>query len=75
MDLQNLARSSALYLVALCRAVITVDCTKKRSAPASAATGPSLAAFCGMVETAQGTPASLISQTRLATSFSCTGSL
>ena len=44
--------------------------------PAAAfAIGPYLSAFCGMVLTAQGTPAFLISSTRWAMSLSLVGSL
>ena len=59
----------------MCLTVVTVDWTTKMSQPASWAMAPKRSAFCGMVLTAHGTLACLISSTRLAMSVSLMGAL
>ena len=50
-----------MYSVATCRAVVTVDCTTKKSAPASSAILAKRSARCGIAETTTGPPPFLIS--------------
>src|SRR5260370_1296406 len=54
-------RSTGVYSLATCRAVVTVDCTTKKSAPASSAILAKRSARCGIEETRTGPPPFLIS--------------
>ena len=63
-----------VYSVAMCRAVVTVDCTTKKSAPASSAILAKRSARCGIEETRTGPPPFLISLIRLWISSSLMGS-
>ena len=63
-----------MYSVATWRAVVTVDCTTKKSAPASSAILAKRSARCGIDETTTGPPPFLISEMRLWISSSLIGS-
>jgi hypothetical protein len=56
----SLLKSSGVYSVAMCRAVVTVDWTTKMSAPASSAILAKRSARWGMEETTAGPPPFLI---------------
>ena len=73
-DFLSFRKSSGMYSVATWRAVVTVDCTTKRSAPASWAIWPNRSARCGIEETATAPPPFLISVIRLWISSSLIGS-
>src|SRR5216110_2509712 len=57
----SLRRSTGVYSVAMWRAVVTVDCTTKMSAPASWAIWAKRSARCGIEDTTAGPPPFLIS--------------
>src|SRR6185503_21342861 len=65
--------STGVYSLATCRAVVTVDCTTKKSAPASSAILAKRSARCGIAETRTGPPPFLISLIRLWISSSLMG--
>ena len=67
-------KSTGVYSVAMCRAVVTVDWTTKRSAPASSAILAKRSARWGIDETAAGPPPFLMSVIRLWISSSLMGS-
>jgi hypothetical protein len=72
--LLELAEIHRVYSVAMCRAVVTVDWTTKKSAPASSAILAKRSAREGMAETTTGPPPFLISEIFLWISSSLIGS-
>src|SRR5207248_10016594 len=74
-DFLSLRKSTGVYSVATCRAVVTVDWTTKMSAPASCAIWPKRSARCGIDDTTAGPPPFLISRMRWWISSSLIGSL
>ena len=75
MALQNAATSRDVYLDEMCLVDVTVDCTTKKSTPASRAMAPNRSASCGVEETAAATFPALISSIRFPIKCSLMGSL
>jgi len=73
-DFLSLRKSTGVYSLATWRAVVTVDCTTKMSAPASWAIWAKRSARCGIAETTAGPPPFLISWMRWWISSSLMGS-